>query len=65
MHIMKALAQHPGAIQNLADDNSLQLLFHIAAMRHGQFSLTSADGLNCSVSLAQLHRQALQVSLSR
>ena len=61
MHIMKALAQHPGATQSLGEDNSLRLLFHIAAMRHEQFSLSSADAVKSGVSLAQLHRQALQV----
>lgn len=58
---MKALAQHLGATQSLAEDDSLQLLFHIVAMNPST-SVDSSDGLKPTFSVAQLYRQALQVS---
>jgi hypothetical protein len=32
VHIIKALAQHPVATQSLAEDDSLQLMFHMIAL---------------------------------
>lgn len=60
IHIMKALAQHLGATQSLAEDDSLQLLFHIVAMNPST-SVDSSDGLKPTFSVAQLYRQALQI----
>ncbi|KAI5063137.1 hypothetical protein GOP47_0021684 [Adiantum capillus-veneris] len=60
IHIMKALAQHPGATQSLAEDDSLQLLFYIVGMNPSIY-LHSSDGLKPPFSFAQLYRQALQI----
>eukprot|EP00250_Pteridium_aquilinum_P018006 c23891_g1_i1 orf=987-11852(-) len=60
IHIMKALAQHSGATQSLAEDDSLQLLFHIVAMNPSG-PVDSSNALKHTFPLAQLYRQALQI----
>ncbi|MCO5567994.1 hypothetical protein L7F22_021690 [Adiantum nelumboides] len=60
IHIMKALAQHTGATQSLAEDDSLQLLFHIVGT-NPSISLCKSDGLKPPFSFIQLYRQALQI----
>ncbi|KAK9055749.1 hypothetical protein SSX86_026834 [Deinandra increscens subsp. villosa] len=60
LHIMKALASHPGAAQSLIDDNSLELLFQMVA--NGSCVLFSRykEGL-VPLHVIQLHRHAMQV----
>lgn len=67
VHIMKALARHPGAAQTLAESDRLQLMFHMVVMggtmpppsksQSFKRELESAPPLH----LAQLYRHVLQV----
>ncbi|XP_010556770.1 PREDICTED: protein SPIRRIG isoform X2 [Tarenaya hassleriana] len=60
VHIMKALASHPSAAQNLIEDDSLQLLFNMVA--NGSLKVFSQykEGLVPLHSI-QLHRHAMQI----
>lgn len=72
---MKAMAQHSGAAQSLAEDDSLQLLFHMVAMgipTKREKSPVEEETENKSpvkeetenkspLHLAQLHRHVMQV----
>ncbi|GMH25785.1 hypothetical protein Nepgr_027628 [Nepenthes gracilis] len=60
VHIMKALAGHPSSAQSLAEDDSLQLLFHMVV--NGSLNVFSQykDGLVPLHSI-QLHRHAMQI----
>ncbi|CAH2071926.1 unnamed protein product [Thlaspi arvense] len=60
IHIMKALASHPCAVQSLIEDDSLQLLFKMVA--NGSFVAFSQhkEGL-VSFHIIQLHRHAMQI----
>ncbi|KAL3849903.1 hypothetical protein ACJIZ3_011785 [Penstemon smallii] len=60
VHIMKALASHPLAAQNLIEDNSLQLLFQMVA--NGSLVAFSQykEGL-LPLHAIQLHRHAMQI----
>ena len=60
VHIIKALAQHPGAAQSLTDDDSLQLLFDVVVKPNIQ-SAKDTDSMKFSFSCVYLHQQALQV----
>ena len=61
VHIIKALAQHPGAAQSLTDDDSLQLLFDVVAVKPNIQSAKDASSMKFSFSCVHLHQQALQV----
>ncbi|CAM6104156.1 unnamed protein product [Calypogeia fissa] len=62
VHVMKALAQHPGAAQHLADDDTLQLLFQIIKMGSNFSGLRKIDNSsNPPVHRAQLHRHSIQI----
>ncbi len=70
MHIMKALAQHPVAAQSLAEDDSLQLMFHMIALGGTIPMLSHSDSFKKIAAttpplhLAQLHRHVMQVLAS-
>ncbi len=55
VHIMKALALHPGAAQSIMEGDSLQLLFHMVAL--GVHTNEQIIPLH----VAQLHRHVMQV----
>lgn len=61
VHTIKALASHPSAAQSLIDDDSLQLLFRMAAsgsqMVSSQFKIDLRP-----LHTMQLHRHATQVN---
>jgi hypothetical protein len=70
VHIMKALAQHPVAAQSLAEDDSLQLMFHMIALGGTIPMLSHSDSFKKIAAttpplhLAQLHRHVMQVLAS-
>ncbi|KAH9563994.1 hypothetical protein CY35_04G001700 [Sphagnum magellanicum] len=67
VHIMKALAQHPVAAQSLAEDDSLQLMFHMIALGDTIPMLSHSDSFKKIAAttpplhLAQLHRHVMQI----
>ncbi|KAJ7563203.1 hypothetical protein O6H91_03G100400 [Diphasiastrum complanatum] len=64
IHIMKALARHPGAAQSLLDDDSLQLLFQMVVISslNQSMSLFGADDIiSHPLHLAQLQRHVMQI----
>ncbi|CAK9278276.1 unnamed protein product [Sphagnum jensenii] len=67
VHIMKALAQHPVAAQSLAEDDSLQLMFHMIALGGTIPMLSHSDSFKKIAAttpplhLAQLHRHVMQI----
>ncbi|XP_073395858.1 protein SPIRRIG [Physcomitrium patens] len=65
VHIMKALARHPGAAQTLAECDRLQFMFHMVVMGgttplSAQFQKMDASSAP-PVHLAQLYRHVLQI----
>jgi hypothetical protein len=64
-HIMKAMARHSGAAQSLAEDDSLQLLFHMVAMgiptKREKYPVEEETESKSPLHLAQLHRHVMQV----
>ncbi|BBN02508.1 WD repeat and FYVE domain-containing protein 3 [Marchantia polymorpha subsp. ruderalis] len=62
VHIMKALARHPGAAQHLAEDDMLHLVFEMVVMGSASSPIPKFnDNPNPPVHLAQLHRHSLQI----
>jgi hypothetical protein len=60
IHIIKALAQHPGAAECLIEDDSLHQLFDVVV----KFNILPTENVNSTKSsfpYVTLHRQALQV----
>ncbi|KAL3696042.1 hypothetical protein R1sor_010118 [Riccia sorocarpa] len=62
VHIMKALARHPGSAQHLAEDDTLHLVFEMVVMGSASSAITKSGGSTSPpVHLAQLHRHSLQI----
>ncbi|KAL8142570.1 hypothetical protein V2J09_015602 [Rumex salicifolius] len=59
IHIMKAIATHPSAVQSLIEDDSLQLLFHMVV--NGSLNVSQVKDDLISLHSTQLHRHAMQI----
>lgn len=63
VHIMKALASHPLAAQCMAEDGTLELLFHIVSNGSLNIFFQLRQGL-VPLHTVQLYRHAMQVTFS-
>jgi WD repeat and FYVE domain-containing protein 3 len=63
VHIMKALASHPLAAQCMAEDGTLELLFHIVSNGSLSIFFHLRQGL-VPLHTVQLYRHAMQVKFS-